>query len=386
LKSEPEDINQPATRSLRIWVVAGEASGDARASELMRELRRLQSGITFHGSGGPLMQPLATPPFDNWIAEAGVVGLWDVLRHYPYFRHKFHTALREIRAAQPDAVILVDYPGFNLRLAKALRQQNPGIRLIYYISPQVWAWNRGRIPKMAKLLDLMICIFPFEKALYESSGLPTVFAGHPLVDELNHEPKTFPREEDLLAFFPGSREREIKRLFPVMLQAAKRVRKSRPEIRFAAAAARPGQADWMKEQAEASGVAIEILTERAHELMQSATAGIVCSGTATLEATFFRLPYCLAYRINWLTYEVGRRVVTIPYLGIANILAGKPVVRELIQKDCTPAALADEALRLLNNPEARQNLQAELDEVISSLGGSGAAEKAAKAVLAAGLT
>jgi lipid-A-disaccharide synthase len=363
----------------RIWIVAGEASGDARAAELMRAVHALDPDVEFAGAGGPKMQPLASAPFDNWIAEAGVLGLWDVLKHYGYFRAKFNAMLADIARVNPDAVLLVDYPGFNLRLAKALRKRQPGLRIFYYVSPQVWAWNRGRIPKMAQCLDLMLCIFPFEKPLYEQSGLRTEFVGHPIVEQMSRDRIHVERDPLLLGFFPGSREREVRRIFPTMVSAARRIAASRPEIRFEASAASEAHAAQMRELA--SGVPIEIRTGTAHELMQRASAGIVCSGTATLEAACFGLPYALIYKTAWLTYEVGKRLVKIQHLGIINILAGRTVVREFIQNSATPNTLADEALRLMNNAAARQQLSGELANVVATLQGEGAGNRAARAVL-----
>jgi lipid-A-disaccharide synthase len=363
----------------RIWIVAGEASGDARSAELMRDIRALDPDIEFVGAGGPKMQPLAAEPFDDWIAEAGVLGLWDVLKRYGYFRAKFNRMLADIARIRPDAVLLVDYPGFNLRLARALRPRMPGLRILYYVSPQVWAWNRNRIPKMAKWLDLMLCIFPFEKPLYEKSGLRTEFVGHPIVEQMAHDRMRVDREADLLGFFPGSREREVRRIFPPMVEAARHVARTRPQTQFEAAAASEAQAAQMR--GIAGDFPIAIRTGAAHELMQRAAAGIVCSGTATLEAACFGLPYALVYKTAWLTFEVGKRLVKVDHLGIINILAGRTVVREFIQKAAAPRALANEALRLLNDSAVRENLSAELAAVIATLHGQGAGGRAARAVL-----
>lgn len=365
-----------------VWIVAGEASGDARSAELMRALLGRAPEIGFVGAGGPRMESLAGSPYENWIATAGVVGLWDVLKRYGYFRAKFQTMLADIARIQPDAVILVDYPGFNLRLARALRARIPTMRIIYYVSPQVWAWNRRRIPKMARWLDLMLCIFPFEKPLYEQSGLRTEFVGHPMVEQFRERLADAPvRERALVGLFPGSREREVKRIFPAMAGAAAQIKKSRPDLRFEAAASSPQHVAMMKQMANDAGVEIEIRAGDAHDLMQRATVGLVCSGTATLEAACLGLPYALVYKTAWLTYEVGRRLVTIQFLGMVNILAGRSVVREFIQHAATPAALADEMLRLLNVPGASDALQAELKSTVTRLGGVGAADRAALAVL-----
>jgi lipid-A-disaccharide synthase len=363
----------------RIWIVAGEASGDARSAEVMRAIRALDPDVEFVGAGGPKMRPLAAEPFDDWIAEAGVLGLWDVLRNYGYFKAKFDRMLANIARMKPAAVLLVDYPGFNLRLAKALRARQPRLKILFYVSPQVWAWNRGRIPKMARWLDLMLCIFPFEKPLYEQSGLRTEFVGHPIVEQMARDRVPVARDPGLLGLFPGSREREVNRIFPAMVGAARRVADSRPDVRFEAAAATEAHAEIMR--AMAGDAPIEIRAGTAHELMQRAGVGIVCSGTATLEAACFGLPYALVYKTAWLTYEVGLRLVRVKHLGIVNILAGRTVVREFIQHAASPGALADEALRLLNDDAARARLADELAAVVASLNGERAAERAALAVL-----
>ncbi|HEY8900931.1 MAG TPA: lipid-A-disaccharide synthase [Chthoniobacterales bacterium] len=363
----------------RVWIVAGEASGDARSAEVMRAVQALDAEVEFVGAGGPKMQALAAEPFDEWIAEAGVLGLWDVLKNYGYFKGKFDRMLADIARIKPDAVLLVDYPGFNLRLAKALRARQPGLKILFYVSPQVWAWNRGRIPKMAKWLDLMLCIFPFEKPLYEQSGLRTEFVGHPIVEQMARDRVPAARDPLLLGLFPGSREREVNRIFPAMVGAARAVANSRPDVRFEAAAATEAHAEIMRGMAGDAPIVIH--AGGAHELMQRAGVGIVCSGTATLEAACFGLPYALVYRTAWLTYEVGLRLVKVKHLGIVNILAGRTVVREFIQHAASPGALADEALRLLNDEAARARLSDELSAVVATLHGERAAERAALAVL-----
>ena len=367
-------------------ILAGETSGDTHASALMRALRVLDPSICFSGKGGPKMAAEAVASggtLDNWIAEAGVLGLWDVLRHYGYFKKKFDALLDELAADPPETLILVDYPGFNLRLAKAVRKRLIPTKIVYYISPQVWAWNRRRIPEMARALDLMICIFPFEKKIYEASGLHSVFAGHPMAGELHAVP-TEQRDATLLGLFPGSRTREVMKIFPSMLGAAELIHRSRPDIRFEVAAATPAHAEIISTMADERKIDLKVSQGSSRELMGRAAAGLVCSGTATLEAACLGLPYALVYRVAWLTYEVGRKVIRVPYLGIVNILANRPVIREFIQYDATPAALADEALRLLNSMATREKLSADLAEVVATLGSresSSASERAAQAVI-----
>ena len=382
-------------RDLFLWFVAGEESGDARAMEVMQAIKSYHPSVIFGGAGGNSMQALSEEQFDNWVQRAAVTGLWDVLKNYGYFRKKFNTMLAAIRNKNPDAVVLVDYPGFNLRLARTLRESGYNGKILYYISPQVWAWNRGRIPKMARYLDLMICVFPFEAPMYEASGLHTVFVGHPLLEALAGQMGKFQREPNLLGLFPGSREREVKRNFPVMLEATRLVANQMPEVRFETSAASPSRAETMRQMA--AGFPIEIREGNAHELMQRATAGIVCSGTATLEAAFFGLPYALIYKTAWLTFEVGKRLVDVNALGIVNILnnyrinpptnpglpakAAPHIVREFIQNDATPQSLAEESLRLMKNESARLELRQQLVAIISTLKAEGATDRAAKTLL-----
>ncbi len=362
----------------RLFVLVGETSGDTHGAGVLAALREQVPDLEIRGLGGPKLRALAGEGVENWIEDAAVIGLWEVLRHYGFFRRKFDEQLARLAEWQPDAVLLIDYPGFNLRLARALRERHPRLKIIYYISPQVWAWHRSRIPKMARWLDLMICIFPFEAELYNASGLATKFGGHPLTDHLAPKKTGVPREPDLVALLPGSRAREISRLFPVMLAAARQVKQRHPHARFAAAAASEKLAVAMRDLAAAfPEVAVEITLGSAHDLMQRAAAGLVASGTATLEAAFFGLPYALVYKVSWPTYLVGKAVVKVPFLGIVNILAGRELVREYLQHAATPEALAAELSRLLEDTPARERLQHDLAGVIAGLGAGGAYRNAA---------
>lgn len=350
---------------MRIFVVAGETSGDAHAAVLLAALQTLTPGLQISGLGGPKLHALS-PDVEDWAHEAAVIGLWDILLRYGWFRQKFHAARRRIEEEKPDAVLLVDYPGFNLRLVRALQPLRPAVKLVYYISPQVWAWNRGRIPRMARWLDRMLCIFPFEQELYEASGLPTSFVGHPMA--LHTQPMgEAGRDPNLLALLPGSRDREVRKIFPVMLTAARQVREVRPATRFAAAAPSEKLRELMTVMAAEAGITCEIGPLKARELMEKAAAGLVASGTATLEATLLGLPYALVYRTAWITYIAARIVIKVPYLGMANLLAGRPIVKEFIQNDATPEALAAEAIRLLDGPAARTAMRLDFAAVRNEL-------------------
>jgi len=354
---------------MRIFVVAGETSGDTHAAALLSELKSLRPDLQIAGLGGPKLHALS-PEVEDWTHEAAVVGLWDVLRHYGYFRRKFREALDRIDREKPDAVLFVDYPGFNLRLAKALQPQRPHTKLLYYISPQVWAWNRARIPRMARWLDRMFCIFPFEKDLYEKSGLHTDFVGHPMAARLEILGDEH-RNPDLFALLPGSREREVRKIFPPMLAAARTILARRPQTIFASAASSEKLQSLMREMAAQAGVGCDIGLRNAHDLMQTAAAGLVASGTATLEATLCGLPYALVYKVAPLTYLAGRTVIKVPHLGMANILAGKEIVRELIQQDATAANLATEAIRLLDDADYRNAMRANFQKVHEELQATG---------------
>jgi len=215
-----------------IYFVAGEVSADNHGAALMRSLRELDSDLQFVGRGGPHMQEIAGKRLKNWIGDSAVLGLWEVIRKYGYFRQQFRKTLNEIEESKPDRVVLIDYPGFNLRLARALRTQSAQRKIIYYISPQVWAWNRGRITKMARFLDLVLCIFPFEAELYNESGLRAVFVGHPVIERLETERIYTKRDPDLIGLFPGSRLREVRKIFPLLLEAANLLKRRKPSLRF----------------------------------------------------------------------------------------------------------------------------------------------------------
>jgi lipid-A-disaccharide synthase len=317
----------------------------------------------------------------DWVEDAAVVGVWEVLRHYGWFREKFREMLGEIRRERPEVLVLVDYPGFNLRLAKAVRKEWPETKIVYYISPQVWAWNKGRVKPMAEILDEMLCVFPFEKEIFEKAGLPTQFVGHPLVDELADERRKTDREEGLIGLFPGSREREVGRLFPVMIDAAKRLRIARRQVRFEAPAASPRLAETMERQiGREPDLGIRVSEGGAHDLMQRACCGVITSGTATLEAACFGLPHCLVYKVAWPTYFLGKLLVDLPNIGLANILAGRQVIEELIQGDADPCQIEHALRRFVDDPEHRRKTGDELLETAALLGEPGAHRRAAQAV------
>jgi lipid-A-disaccharide synthase len=366
----------------RIYVIAGEMSGDAHAAGLLTELQSLHPGVEIHGAGGPEMHALSGGKVNNWVEDAAVMGVIEVLKRYSWFKERFREMLGEAVALQPDVLLLVDYPGFNLRFAKAIREALPNTRQVYYISPQVWAWNKKRIPKMVRLLDEMLCLFPFEKPIFENAGLKTTHVGHPLVDELAIKKTHAPRQENLVGLFPGSREREIAKLFPMMIETAKLLRSWRADLQFTVPAATPKLATTMRTMIDDAGATdwIELRNGGSHALMQTAACGIIASGTATLEAATFALPYCLVYKMAWTTYFLGKLLVSIPYIGLVNILAGEKVVEEFIQADASPTEVSRWIKNILSNHESRADLVARLTQVSSQLGAPGTHRRAAERV------
>jgi lipid-A-disaccharide synthase len=365
-----------------LFVIAGEISGDAHGAGLLHELLLQFPHLSIAGAGGPQMKALAGPQLRDWVEDAAVMGIWEVLKHYRWFREQFRQLMEQAVAMQPKVLLLIDYPGFNLRFARALREKLPSTKIVYYISPQVWAWNRGRIPMMARVLDEMMCLFPFEEEIFRDAGLRTTFVGHPLVDELESARTTGERDELLVGLFPGSREREIHRLFPMMLDAAQCLRKQRPNLRFEAPAASSRLAQTMRRMVEREGLGtwVKVTDGGSHDLMQRACCGVIASGTATLEAAYFGLPYLLAYRVAWPTYLLGKMLVKIDFIGLVNILAKREVVRELIQSQARGSTVAAELTRFLDDPNQRAKLTETLQQTAALLGGLGAHQRAAGVV------
>ena len=390
-----------------IYFVAGERSGDNHGAALLKALRARAPKMQFLGRGGPKMRTIAGGKFLDWIDDTAVVGLWEVIRRYPFFRKQFQATISEIDAAQPSAVVLIDYPGFNLRLARALRAKLSELKIIYYISPHVWAWNRRRVSQMARSIDLMLCIFPFEPDLYEESGLRAIFVGHPMTSVIPSEnatparseessdetlkqtprdPSTPPRsarDDNLIGLFPGSREREVKKIFPVMREVAVELGHENPDLRFAVSAASEPLAELIRADLygkPATGKFF-IVKGEARQLMVQTNVGMVASGTATLEAVLSQLPFVLIYRVAWLTYLAARLVVKIKYLGMPNVLAGREIVPEFVQHQAQPQAIAAAVARLLTDKSERARMLSDFADVARKLGRGEAGENAADAII-----
>ena len=353
--------------------IAGEASGDAHAAELIKALRVQAPEVTVFGAGGPKMQAAGMELLLD-LTEHAVVGLVEVLKNYSKFRRIFWDLVREAERRRPVAVVLVDFPGFNLRFAAQMKRR--GIKVIYYISPQLWAWHASRAKQIERDVDLMLCIFPFEKDWYAEHApkLRVEFVGHPFAERLGESTKSETRNTKLILLLPGSREREVAKIFPIMADVVERMP---ADVKFVAAAVNETSAAMMM-----SHPRITVEVGKAHEGMRRATLAITASGTATMECAFYGCPMIVVYKVNWLTYLIGRMVVKVNWLAMPNVIARREIVPEFIQHDANPERIAAVARELLEDDAKRQAMQRELASIVGSLGGVGASERAAKLILA----
>ena len=361
-------------------VIAGEVSGDMHAAALIRGLRARDPELNFWGIGGPEMRAAGVETLVD-VSEMASMGLAEVLRRYPFFRRVFYRMLDEAAFRKPDAVLLVDYPGFNLRLAKKLNVRAASTKIIYYISPQVWAWKSGRIADMEACIDRLMVIFPFEKALFANCDLRVSYVGHPLVEEtrkaLEAPTMALPWPEGVrrLALLPGSRRQEIDRIYPLLLDLVDRL----PDVSVMVAAASDALADQLCEK---GGIRrMEVVVGQTREILRQADVALVTSGTATFEACLMHCPAVIVYRTSWLTYAVGKRVVKLPHIGMANIVAGKEICPEFVQHEATAENIEPVLRRLLDDPSAREKMISDMQEVCRGLETHQEIEDAAAVVL-----
>jgi lipid-A-disaccharide synthase len=375
--------SSPLERRPRLLVSCGEASGDLYAAELVRELRALGRGAQVFGLGGDRMRDQGADLVAH-VHDLAVVGLLEVVRHLPRIRRVFRALLARADAERPDIAVLVDYPDFNLRLARAMKRR--GIPVVYYVSPQIWAWRGGRIRAIRETVERMIVIFPFEEALYREAGVPVTFVGHPLVDVVRPAADPVASAASLgldptrpvLAVLPGSRPAEVAHNIPPIAAALPLVTAQRPDVQAAVAVA-PGLARAPFEALRTAGATL--VDGRAHALVGAARAGIVASGTATVEATLLGLPMVVVYRLSPVTYALGKPFVRVPHYAMPNLIAGREVVRELIQGAFRPAAVAEETLALLADGPRREAVRAGLAVAWVRLGDGGASRRVAETLV-----
>ncbi len=367
-----------------IFIVSGEESGDLHGSSLIAALKRLMPGLKVGGMGGARMRASGLVGPDS--REVSVVGVVEVIEKLPKILRTFKALKKNLLGFQADAVVLIDFPDFNLRFAKEVKKL--GIPVIYYISPQVWAWRKGRIAKIARLVDKMLVVFPFEAEPYRDRGVDVEYVGHPLADSAKLDLPEAGAKKDLglspgslcVALLPGSRTGEIKRLLPPMLEAAVLIEKGlaeKPVFLLPAA----NSIDDSLIDGYLSGVPVDVRVVRhmMHTALRASEAAVVASGTATLETALIGTPMVIIYRMSAVSYWIARALIKLPYAGLPNIIAGRETVKELIQGEATPENIAREILSILNDPRKRESILESYSEIRASLK-NGAAENAALAI------
>lgn len=358
----------------RFFIIAGEVSGDTHAARLMAALKQRYPGCTFDGIGGEHMREQGLDSIVD-LREINVVGFWEVARRYSFFKKLLERCTTLVCSGRYDAFIPVDYPGFNIRLAAAARKS--GVPVCFYIAPQLWAWGRNRARKLRDAVDLLMVVFPFETAFFEQFGIRTEFVGHPLLDdpEFAHGFAPLETRNNVLALLPGSRTQEVRAHLPVLLEAGEQVCRSLPAMELVIAA--PKSVDPALYAAAQGRARIE---HNSRTLMKHARAGIVKTGTSTLEAALCGMPFTMMYKTSFLSYALARRLVSLPYISLVNIILQRPVVHECIQHEARPDTLAAELLSLLRDTGKSAVQQQEFLHLRSLLGSGGASARAAECI------
>ena len=372
---------------MRVMISCGEPSGDMYAAELARRIRAHDPSAVITGFGGERLREAGAQLTGDYRGLS-VTGLLEVVRLLPRTYRMFRRLVAAARAHPPDVFVAVDFPDFNFRLAAAIRRL--GVPIVYYISPQLWAWRSGRMKTMRALADRVLVIFPFEQAIYEQAGVPVEWVGHPLLDVM---PASLPKEllaaelglspsSPVVALLPGSRRNEVTAILPNLVEAGRVIRARLPDVQFVVPRA-PHIAPELLAPLDALQPRTVVLEGRADDVLQVADVALVASGTVTVQAALHACPMVVVYRLSPLTYRLGRRFVRVDTFAMANLVAGKRVVPELIQDDFTPQRVAAEAIDILTNPERASRMKEDLRAVRAKLGSPGASDRAAVAVLEA---
>lgn len=365
---------------------AGESSGEQHAANMFLELKQRCPAIRGIGMGGAKMRQAGIDVrYDS--AGIGVIGLVEVLKHYGEIRRALHLMKQIVAQEKPDLLVCVDYKEFNLKLARFAKRQ--GVKVLFYVSPQVWAWRPGRVLTYGKAIDMMAVIFPFETKYYEAENVPVRYVGHPSVDKVRPQRG---RAEDFELFgldparpvvgiLPGSRANEIKRMLPVMLDAAVKLADGRPELQFILPQADSVGDAELAEHLQRVAVKIKLVKNQPYDVIQCCDAVMTTSGTASLEIALLGVPMVIVYRLAAFSYWLGKRLVKIPFIGLPNIIAGKAIVKELIQSQLTADNLAEEVTRLLTDIDYRQHCLEQLGAVKRQLGNGGGSANMAELAL-----
>ncbi|MBN1493317.1 MAG: lipid-A-disaccharide synthase [Candidatus Omnitrophica bacterium] len=377
----------PNASPTTLFFIAGEASGDLHTANLVQELKKIRPTIRFCGLGGPRMREAGVEILFE-LTKLAAVGFVDVMRKYHKFHKVFHNTLEEVKKIRPAAVVLTDFPGFNLRFAQQIKKC--GIPVIYYISPQVWAWKKDRIHTIPKVVDKMLVILPFEKNIYVDPAMQVDFVGHPLVDEVKPSAdkdvlkKEFGLAPDqkVITLLPGSRKGEVTKILPIMAQTAELLSAKIPDCTFLIAKTACLQEHLYTTVLKRHSFKHTIIEGRSYDCFSVSDFALVKSGTSTLEATILGIPYVLIYHVSSLTYLIGRCFVTIPFLGIANIIAGRKIIEEFIQHAAEPAKIASYVHDVLRDENKIQTIKRDLRSVTDMITTPNASANAARSVIA----
>ncbi len=370
-----------------VLIVAGEASGDMHASNLVKALRNIDPGLEFFGLGGKKLKEAGVNLYFD-IVQLAVVGFFEVLKNIKKFRGIFKGILKEVDRVNPELAILVDYPGFNLRLAGELKKRN--IPIIYYISPQVWAWGENRIKFIKKTIDRMIVVFKFEEELYKKHGIPVSFVGHPLIDVVKpkiSKEKLFNElnlglNSPVFALLPGSREKEVKSLLPVMLDTASLIHKSLGgEAGFLILRSPAVTQEVFNEILKRYELPVELISDMTYDGLAACDFALVASGTATLETAILGVPMVILYKVSFLTWAYLKMVIKIPYIGLVNVIKKERFIAEFIQYDARPRRIADYIIRTFRDYSRMNEIKHKLSYVTAQLGEKGASERAARIII-----
>lgn len=369
----------------KILISAGEASGDIHAAAVTAALKQIDSSVEVFGMGGDALRAAGGEVLFD-IKDHGVMGFVEVIKKLPDLFKLRSDFARVMDERQPDCLVVVDYPGFNMKLAKVAHDK--GIPVVSYIAPSAWAWNKGRAKNVAKIVDKVACIFPFEYDVYKEAGAPVEFVGHPLLDIVKPAWERTEAEawvgkqpgHPLVLLMPGSRLMEIEKMLPNLLAGAKLLKKQLPEVQFAMPRAGTIPLELLQSKIKASGLDIKITEGHNYDLFSVADLALATSGTVTLEAALCGLPSIIVYRTSALNAFIARRVINIPNIGLPNIVAGRQILPELLQEDFTPANVANTAVELLA-PERRPQLEADLAFMKARLGEPGAVKRVAQLIL-----
>jgi lipid-A-disaccharide synthase len=367
----------------KIFIIAGEASGDLHGANLVKSLLLKDNSIEIKGWGGERMQTEGVEILKHY-SDLAFMGFAEVLANLNTIRKNFAVCKQQITIFKPDAVVLIDYPGFNLRMAKWIKEQ--GIKVIYYISPQVWAWKKSRVKTIKKYVDKMMVILPFEKDFYAQYNYPVEFVGHPLLDEVETlktsinkqsfiKKNSLPDTKKIIALLPGSRKQEVAKMLPVMLQATEKF----TDYHFVLAQA-PSLTDDFLQAFTKNYSNVSVVKNSTYALLSVASAALVTSGTATLETALFNVPQVVCYKGNYLSYIIAKNLVDIKYISLVNLILDKELVKELIQHDMNVKSVTKELEKLLK-PENREIMLQGYQELIQKLGQKGASERAAAIIL-----